>query len=147
MEKTNSTAVATTKAPGVPIPLPNPTAIGTFPVMAVIGAEPASAMNSTLTMLTAPALSFLSETRSAVAAGAVPVERVPVGAVSAGAVAAVGTGLSMLVIRRILRRLVGHDGLLGRVHPPPCVAAATSADLMDYGLVDVHLGFAGVNTR
>ena len=42
--------VANKKPAGAPRPLPNPTAIGTFPVIAVIGAALATAMKMTATM-------------------------------------------------------------------------------------------------
>src|SRR3954465_2717584 len=44
---TVSTTVAMTNPPGAPSPLPNPTATGRLPVMAVIGAENATTMNTT----------------------------------------------------------------------------------------------------
>lgn len=46
--------VANRKPAGVPRPLPNPTAIGTLPVIAVIGAAFATAMKMTATMPTDP---------------------------------------------------------------------------------------------
>src|ERR1700704_5489615 len=49
-----SAIVANRKPAGVPRPLPNPTAIGTLPVMAVIGAALATAMKMTATMPMAP---------------------------------------------------------------------------------------------
>src|SRR5882757_1874391 len=49
--------VANRKPAGAPSPLPNPTAMGTLPVMAVIGAALATAMKMTATMPIAPFLS------------------------------------------------------------------------------------------
>src|ERR1700682_2000191 len=49
-----SATVANRKPAGAPKPLPNPTAIGTLPVMAVMGAALATAMRMTATMPTAP---------------------------------------------------------------------------------------------
>ncbi len=49
-----STIVANRKPAGAPSPLPNPTAIGTLPVIAVIGAALATAMKMTATMPMAP---------------------------------------------------------------------------------------------
>src|SRR5215217_6422255 len=48
--------VANRKPAGAPSPLPKPTAIGTLPVMAVMGAAFATAMKITATMPTAPFL-------------------------------------------------------------------------------------------
>src|SRR5215207_7395140 len=48
--------VANRKPAGAPRPLPQPTAIGTLPVMAVIGAALATAMKMTATMPMAPFL-------------------------------------------------------------------------------------------
>src|SRR3989337_2479194 len=49
-----STIVANRKPAGAPSRLPNPTAIGTLPVIAVIGAALATAMKMTATMPMAP---------------------------------------------------------------------------------------------
>src|SRR4051794_41461517 len=52
------TTVATRNPAGAPSPLPEPIAIGTLPVIAVIGAALATAMKSTPTKPSAPALSL-----------------------------------------------------------------------------------------
>ncbi|WP_248000894.1 hypothetical protein [Mycolicibacterium sp. CBMA 334] len=46
-----------TNPPGAPSPLPNPTATGRFPVIAVIGAENATTMNTTPASPIAPRFS------------------------------------------------------------------------------------------
>src|SRR3954452_4151269 len=51
---TVNTIVANRKPAGAPSPLPKPTAIGTLPVIAVIGAALATAMKMTATMPIAP---------------------------------------------------------------------------------------------
>src|SRR3954470_16981375 len=53
--------VANRKPAGAPSPLPKPTAIGTLPVIAVIGAALATAMKITATMPMAPFLSPAAE--------------------------------------------------------------------------------------
>ena len=49
-----NTIVAITNPPGAPSPLPKPTATGRLPVIAVIGAEKATTMNTTPTRPIAP---------------------------------------------------------------------------------------------
>ncbi len=52
-----STTVAIMNPAGAPMPLPKPTATGRLPVMAVVGAEKATTMNTTPTRPIAPGLS------------------------------------------------------------------------------------------
>src|SRR3954468_18285734 len=83
-----SAIVANKNPAGAPSPLPNPTAIGTFPVIAVIGAALATAMKITATMPMAP---FLSP--------------------AAGGAAVVSTAADSVVTAGLLVRIRVRDGL------------------------------------